>query len=473
MTWVAARTGWSSARFVVLGDDLAGPAASRGLGHRPDVVLVGRDRGDNGVWDVASRLGVDSVVFPAGGGDLAGRPARRRRGGAGGAGGDRRRGRRPRRRRCLDAGRRAGGDRFVGPAHRAGRPGPGGRGCRPAGRCGAGRGAAVAGPGERSRPGRRRGAGGGVVAACRRVARALVGSRGCLPAPGGRRPVGARGGDPRTRPGGARPAQARRPGRRDGGHRGRTRSCCGSRPRCGRWRPRHGSRRWWARWASELRVVVRGPAPSGLSAAEVAGILGLPLAGWLRPEAGLDRLLERGEAPGPGPDEARWPSSAATCSTRSRREDRSGPRHDPPTGAGLPGGRPARPGRGSPRPPLRSRPPYGPRGRWPAGRSSFDLVGAVRSELTGAGPLDGLLADPEVSDVLVNGPAEVWLDRGHGLVTGGGAVPRRGGGPAAGAATRRVRRPAARRARPRPSTRGCRTAPGCTPCSRRSRPGGR
>ena len=26
-----------------------------------------------------------------------------------------------------------------------------------------------------------------------------------------------------------------------------------------------------------------------------------------------------------------------------------------------------------------------------------------------------MLADPETSDVLVNGPDQVWLDRGHGL----------------------------------------------------------
>ena len=49
------------------------------------------------------------------------------------------------------------------------------------------------------------------------------------------------------------------------------------------------------------------------------------------------------------------------------------------------------------------------------GRSALALVAAVRSELTGAGPLDVLLADPEVSDVLVNGPDEVWVDRGQGL----------------------------------------------------------
>ena len=33
-----------------------------------------------------------------------------------------------------------------------------------------------------------------------------------------------------------------------------------------------------------------------------------------------------------------------------------------------------------------------------------------------AGPLAALLADPSVTDVLVNGPAEVWADRGAGLI---------------------------------------------------------
>ena len=50
--------------------------------------------------------------------------------------------------------------------------------------------------------------------------------------------------------------------------------------------------------SGDLRVVVRGPAPSGLSGADVAGSLGLPLAGWLRPEPGLAGALERGEPPG-------------------------------------------------------------------------------------------------------------------------------------------------------------------------------
>jgi pilus assembly protein CpaF len=45
----------------------------------------------------------------------------------------------------------------------------------------------------------------------------------------------------------------------------------------------------------------------------------------------------------------------------------------------------------------------------------LDMVRQLRSEMVGAGPLDPLLADPCVTDVLVNGPAEVWVDRGTGL----------------------------------------------------------
>jgi pilus assembly protein CpaF len=47
-----------------------------------------------------------------------------------------------------------------------------------------------------------------------------------------------------------------------------------------------------------------------------------------------------------------------------------------------------------------------------------DLAGLpsrVRDELLGAGPLQPLLDEPGVSDVLVNGPDQVWVDRGAGL----------------------------------------------------------
>jgi pilus assembly protein CpaF len=44
------------------------------------------------------------------------------------------------------------------------------------------------------------------------------------------------------------------------------------------------------------------------------------------------------------------------------------------------------------------------------------LVDEVRAEMVGAGPLEPLLRDPQVTDVLVNGPDEVWVDAGAGLV---------------------------------------------------------
>ncbi|NBE95056.1 TadA family conjugal transfer-associated ATPase [Nonomuraea sp. KC401] len=40
---------------------------------------------------------------------------------------------------------------------------------------------------------------------------------------------------------------------------------------------------------------------------------------------------------------------------------------------------------------------------------------ALCADLIGAGPLEPLLARPEVTDVLVNGPREVWVDEGGGL----------------------------------------------------------
>ncbi len=47
-----------------------------------------------------------------------------------------------------------------------------------------------------------------------------------------------------------------------------------------------------------------------------------------------------------------------------------------------------------------------------------EVLGAaeqLRSELVGSGPLEPLLADPSVTDVLVSGPDRVWVDRGGGL----------------------------------------------------------
>jgi secretion/DNA translocation related CpaE-like protein len=49
--------------------------------------------------------------------------------------------------------------------------------------------------------------------------------------------------------------------------------------------------------ADDVRVVVRGPAPGGLAAVDVANALGLPLVGRLKAEPNLGASLERGEAP--------------------------------------------------------------------------------------------------------------------------------------------------------------------------------
>ncbi len=47
--------------------------------------------------------------------------------------------------------------------------------------------------------------------------------------------------------------------------------------------------------------------------------------------------------------------------------------------------------------------------------SLLRLVSDLRDEFTGSGPLQPLIRDPAVTDILVNAPDEVWLDRGAGL----------------------------------------------------------
>jgi pilus assembly protein CpaF len=48
-------------------------------------------------------------------------------------------------------------------------------------------------------------------------------------------------------------------------------------------------------------------------------------------------------------------------------------------------------------------------------QSLLDVVASLQAELVGAGPLEALLADPAVTDVLVNGATGVWVDRGRGV----------------------------------------------------------
>lgn len=44
-----------------------------------------------------------------------------------------------------------------------------------------------------------------------------------------------------------------------------------------------------------------------------------------------------------------------------------------------------------------------------------ELTGSVVNSVLGFGQIQPLLEDPEVSDILANGPDQVWVDRGHGL----------------------------------------------------------
>ncbi|TDC68406.1 TadA family conjugal transfer-associated ATPase [Actinomadura sp. GC306] len=49
-------------------------------------------------------------------------------------------------------------------------------------------------------------------------------------------------------------------------------------------------------------------------------------------------------------------------------------------------------------------------------REVLTLADELHAEFVGAGPLEPLLRSPDVTDVLVNGPDEVWVDTGSGLV---------------------------------------------------------
>ena len=57
------------------------------------------------------------------------------------------------------------------------------------------------------------------------------------------------------------------------------------------------------------------------------------------------------------------------------------------------------------------------------GTTLLRLGDQLYDELAGAGPLGRLVADPRVTDVVVNGPDEVWVDRGAGMVRADVAFP--------------------------------------------------
>ena len=54
-------------------------------------------------------------------------------------------------------------------------------------------------------------------------------------------------------------------------------------------------------------------------------------------------------------------------------------------------------------------------GGFPDDADPLPLLQALEDEVAGAGPVAALLRDPHVTDVLVNAPDDVWVDRGDGL----------------------------------------------------------
>lgn len=52
---------------------------------------------------------------------------------------------------------------------------------------------------------------------------------------------------------------------------------------------------------------------------------------------------------------------------------------------------------------------------WQGAQSRARTAVQTHSAIRGAGPLDVLLADPAVTDILVNGATNIWADRGNGL----------------------------------------------------------
>lgn len=57
----------------------------------------------------------------------------------------------------------------------------------------------------------------------------------------------------------------------------------------------------------------------------------------------------------------------------------------------------------------------GSSGRLLGSRGTLSALDHVRAELKGLGPLEYLLGDPSITDILVNGPDDVWVDGATGL----------------------------------------------------------
>ena len=113
---------------------------------------------------------------------------------------------------------------------------------------------------------------------------------------------------------------------------------------------------------------------------------------------------------------------------------------------------------------VRAEPAQAPLG----GTTLLRLSNRLYDELAGAGPLGVLLADPAVTDIVVNGPTEVWIDRGAGMVRAPSPSPTRIHYAALLSGSRRLASDAWTMLA-LTWTLTFRTAPGCTPCCPPSR----
>ena len=201
--------------------------------------------------------------------------------------------------------------------------------------------------------------------------------------------------------------------------RGRAACCSSCPPRCGPPRPRAGS-----------------PRRSGCCAATCASSCAARARrarrrrGWPRARAAAGRHAAPRAGPRPRPRAGR--AAGPPRPRPARRPLRPAARRGGPAAAlGGVTGRPRRPPSSRPARPRaaagRRRRRVGPRrprsprrcrrraGRCTATPQLRAVLLALQSEIVGAGPLEPLLRDPDVTDVLVNGPGEVWVDRGEGL----------------------------------------------------------
>ena len=171
------------------------------------------------------------------------------------------------------------------------------------------------------------------------------------------------------------------------------------------------------RSADPGRAAAGGPRQRGRRRAESAAVTGVPVLATMADQRGLAEAIDLGLGPvrsRRGPlGRPRRRELLAGLGAAARRGMTRSPRSSPAVVDRVRERLADRPGDADPAPGRRG----AARGR--AGRSGDATVLAVhealRRDVVGAGPLEPLLRLPGVTDVLVNGPDQVYVDRGDGL----------------------------------------------------------